>query len=92
MTIKEIKRIYTDWNKERFNGKRMFTQSYYINEKGEKEKTVIVVDNDRYMGKYVIGIVRVKDGKQLLPNGACRPCDNLDDACDVADEMETITK
>ena len=34
-------------------------------------------------GKTVTQIVKVSDDKELLPEGSCRPCDNLDDA----DEM-----
>lgn len=34
--------------------------------------------------------MEVSDGKELLPEGSCRPCDNLDDVIDVADEMEWI--
>ena len=31
--------------------------------------------------------VRVSDGKEMLSQDRCRPCDNLDDAIDVAGEM-----
>lgn len=41
-------------------------------------------------GKTVMQVVRVSDGKELLTEGSCRPCDNLDDAIDVASEMEWI--
>lgn len=32
----------------------------------------------------------MSDGKELLTEGSCRPCDNLDDAIDAASEMEWI--
>lgn len=37
-------------------------------------------------------IVRVSDGVELLLEGSCRPCDNLDDAIDVAGEMKKKEK
>ena len=41
----------------------------------------------KIMCKDVIQVIRVSDGKELLSEGRCRPCDNLDDAVDVAGEM-----
>lgn len=44
----------------------------------------------RDMGKSATQVVRVSDGKELLPEGSRRPCDNLDDAIDVVNEMDWI--
>ena len=49
-----------------------------------------VVNDCKGFGKTVMQVVRVSDGKELLPEGSCRPCDNLDDAIDVAGEMKWI--
>ena len=38
-------------------------------------------------GRTVWQVVRVSDGKELIHDGNCRPCDSLDDAIDVAGEM-----
>lgn len=35
-------------------------------------------------------VVRVSYGKELLPGGSCRQCDNLDVVIDVVGEMEWI--
>ena len=83
MTIKEIKEKYKDYQ-IRGNEKNMFTAYDYKDGNG---KVVIVVNNCKGYGKTVMQIVRLSDGKQLLKNGSCRPCDNLDDAIDVAGEM-----
>ena len=71
MTIKSIKEKYKDY-RIRGNG-----------------KVVIVVNAHPHkdIGKYVTQVIRVSDGKELLKDGSCRPCDNLDDAIDVAGEM-----
>lgn len=50
-------------------------------------KVVIVATKDRRYGATVWQAVRVKDGKELINSGDCRPCDNMDDAIDVAGEM-----
>lgn len=86
MTIKEIKEKYKDY-KRKSNEKNMFT-TYDYND--GNEKVVIVVNDCKEYGKTVTQIVRVSDGKELLPEGSCRPCDNLDDAIDVAGEMIQI--
>lgn len=86
MTIKEIKEKYRDY-KRKENEKNMFTTYDYNDGNG---KVVIVVNDYKGFGKTVMQVVRVLDGKELLPEGSCRPCDNLDDAIDVAGEMEWI--
>lgn len=86
MTIKEIKEKYKDY-KRKANEKNMFTIYDYNDGNG---KVVIVVNDCNGFGKTVMQVVRVSDGKELLQEGSCRPCDNLDDAIDVAGEMEWI--
>ena len=83
MTIKEIKDSYKDY-KLRGNERNGFTTWNYNDGNG---KVVIVVNICKGYGKTVMQVVRVKDGKELLPEGSCRPCDNLNDAIDVAGEM-----
>ena len=82
MTIKEIKEKYKDYERKH-NEKNMFT-TYDDENNG---KVVIVVNDCKGYGKTIMQIVRVCDGKELLTNGECRPCDNMSDACDVAIEM-----
>lgn len=86
MTIKEIKEKYKDY-KRKANEKNMFTTYDYNDGNG---KVVIIVNDCKGFGKTVMQVVRVSDGKELLTEGSCRPCDNLDDAIDVAGEMEWI--
>ena len=83
MTIKAIKEKY----KKGVYGngeKTMFTTNDYGDGNG---KTVIVVTKHPLYGRTVWQVVRVRDGKELIKSGRCRPCDNLDDAIDVAGEM-----
>lgn len=84
MTIKEIKEKYKDYKIE-FKEKNMFAVYDF---KGDIGKTVIVVKShpDKYIGKHVTQVIRVSDGKELLTD-SIRPCDNMDDAIDVAAEM-----
>lgn len=84
MTIKAIKEKYKDY-KCRPNEKNMFVIYNYNDDNG---KVIIVVNDCKGYGKTVMQVIRVSDGKELLPKGSCRPCDNLDDAIDVAGEME----
>ena len=86
MTIKEIKEKYKDY-KRKPNEKNMFTTYDYNDGNG---KVVIIVNDCKGFGKTVTQVVRVSDGKELLAEGSCRPCDNLDDAIDIAGEMERI--
>ena len=85
MTIKSIKEKYKDY-RIRGNEKNMYTTYDYKDGNG---KVVIVVNSHPHkdIGKYVTQVIRVSDGKELLKDGDCRPCDNLDDAIDVAGEM-----
>ncbi len=85
MTIKAIKEKYKEYHISS-NEKNMFTTYDYNDGNG---KVVIIVNShsNKYVGKYVTQVVRVSDGKELLKDGSCRPCDNLDDAIDVAGEM-----
>lgn len=83
MTIKGIKENYKNY-KLRGNEVNRFATYDYGDGNG---KVVIVVNDCKGYGKTVMQVVRVNDGKELLANGSCRPCDNLDDAIDVAGEM-----
>ena len=84
MTIKAIKEKYKNYNRDTFSGKNMFVVYDYNDGNG---KIVIVVNNCGWLGKDVVQAVRVSDGKEMLSEGRYRPCDNLDDAIDVAGEM-----
>ena len=85
MTIKAIKEQYKDYMKSDLPGKTSFVVWDYHDGNG---KVVIVVKHLGIYGyKDVVQVVRVSDGKELLEEGRCRPCDNLDDAIDVAGEM-----
>lgn len=86
MTIKEIKENYKNYNL-RANERNSFV-TYDYNDGNGKVVIVVNIHKCSYIGRYVMQVIRVADGKELLPNGACRPCDNLDDAIDVAGEME----
>lgn len=85
MTIKEIKEKYKNYQVDG-NEKNMFATYDYKDGNG---KVIIVVNShpNKYVGKHVTQVIRVSDGKELLKDGSCRPCDNLDDAIDVAEEM-----
>ena len=75
MTIKAIKEKYKLYN---LRGSEWNTFTSYDYEDGNG-KVVIVVNNCKGFGKTVMQVVRVSDGKELLPEGSCRPCDSLDD-------------
>lgn len=85
MTIKAIKEAYKNYNLSAGERNSFVTWDY----KDGNGKVVIVVNinSSKYVGDYVMQVVRVSDGKELLADGRCRPCDNLDDAIDVACEM-----
>lgn len=83
MTIKAIKEKYKSYEL-RGDERNTFTTYDYGDGNG---KVVIVVNNCKGYGRTVMQVVRVLDGKELLTKGSCRPCDNLDDAIDVAGEM-----
>lgn len=81
MTIKAIKEQYKNY--EIIGSEKNMFVTYEDN----NEKFVVVVNSNRSYGKTVTQVVRVLDGKEMLQNGSCRPCDNLQDAIDVAIEM-----
>lgn len=83
MTIKSIKEQYKEYQ-VRAGEKNIFTTFDFNDGNG---KCVIVVNYNGCYGRTVMQVVRVSDGKELLEEGSCRPCDNLDDAIDVAYEM-----
>ena len=82
MTIKAIKEQYN--GKYGHGEKTMFTTFDYRDGNG---KVVIVVTKHNSYRNTVWQAVRVSDGKELIKDGSCRPCDNMDDAIDVAGEM-----
>lgn len=82
MTIKEIKQKY-----EGKYGKGEKTTVVTYDFKDENGKVAIITTYIRGYGRTVWQAVRVSDGKELIEDGRCRPCDNLDDAIDVAGEM-----
>ena len=81
MTIKEIKEQYS----KKISGRVMFRTVKYSEPIG---KCVLVVSRsyDPYIGRYVEALVQVSTGEDIL-NGHSRPCDSMDDAVDVVDEM-----
>lgn len=83
MTIKSIKEAYKNYNREGSEVNRFAIYDY----NDGNGKLVIVVNDCKGYGKTVTQVVRVRDGKEMLAKGSCRPCDNLDDAIDVAGEM-----
>lgn len=85
MTIKAIKEKY-DGKYADGGEKTMFVTYDYNNGWG---KVVIVVTSCKGYGKTVFQAVRVSDGKEMIEEGRCRPCDNMNDAIDVAGEMMT---
>lgn len=91
MTIKSLKEKYMA--EYHGAGRLMFTTATYdiLSVKpghGGPVKVLIVVEYEPGWGRDVVQVVRVSDGKELLPDGACCPCDSLDDAVEVAAEME----
>lgn len=86
MTIKEIKEQFKDYR--RSSGEKNCFVVYTFDGIG---KCVIIVNRSMTswsIGEYVTQVIRVSDGKKMLAEGRCRPCDNLyEDAIDVAGEM-----
>lgn len=82
MTIKAIKEKYT--GKYGRGEKTSFVVYDYQDGTG---KVVIVLTRCRSYGWTVWQVVRVSDGVELIGSGHCRPCDDLNDAVDVAGEM-----
>lgn len=89
MKIKDIKEKYRNYKGEHC-GFSVFSIGQDKSMPSEKYVVVVEINRDPYIGDYVLQVVRVRDGKEMLPNGASRPCDNLADAVDVACEMEWI--
>lgn len=83
MTIKAIKEQYKHYGDP--TEKKSFV--VYDWQDGNGKCVIVVSHMGMYRYKDVVQVVRVRDGKELLEKGACRPCDNLDDAIDVAGEM-----
>ena len=86
MTIKAIKEEYSKYGCGAGESNK-FTVYDYGDGNG---KMVIVVIYARVGGQIwrdVQQVIRVRDGKRMLSEGRCRPCDSLDDAIDVAGEM-----
>lgn len=84
MTIKAIKKQYKNYHVGSGEHNSFVTADFL-----GIGRCVIVVNicKHRYVGDYVMQVVRVKDGCPLLKDDASRPCDNLSDAVDVAGEM-----
>lgn len=84
MTIKAIKERYKNYHVGSGEHNSFVTADFI-----GIGRCVIVVNicKHRYVGDYVMQVVRISDGCALLEDGACRPCDNLTDAVDVASEM-----
>lgn len=85
MTIKALKDIYKDYQ----HGPGEHNSFVVYDFGGVYGKVLIVVTiSGRY--KDVVQVIRIKDGKEILGRGRCRPCDNLyEDAIDVAYDMMT---
>ena len=81
MTIKAIKEQY---KKYEISGSE---KNIFVTYEDNNEKFVVVVNSNKSYGKTVTQVIRVLDGKEMLQIGSCRPCDNLQDAIDVAMEM-----
>ena len=85
MKIKDIKEAYLDYGISKAEKNSFVTYDY--NDGNGKVVIVVRRHPDRDVGSYVTQAVRVSDGKKLIEDGRCRPCDSLDDAIDVAGEM-----
>ena len=96
MLIKDIKAAYKDYfSKAGHNTFVVYDWNAYAKYDdyfAKVGKAVVVVHIEKVCGdiwRDVVQVVRVSDGKKLLEDGRCRPCDNLNDAIDVATEMLT---
>jgi len=83
-TIKAIKEQYKDYN--RHYGERNSFVVHDWNDGNGKCVIIVLISNNRYVGNYVTAVIRVRDGKDIADD-SMRPCDNLEDAIDVAGEM-----
>ena len=86
MTIKEIKKKY-DGKYGCFGERTAFTTYDYKDGNGKVVIVVTIMGKGKDAWKDVWQAVRVSDGAELIEDGRCRPCDDLDDAIDVAGEM-----
>ena len=82
MTIKAIKEEY-----KRYGCSGSERNGFTVYDYGDGNGKVVIVVTYSRIGKDVVQAVRVMDGKKLIEEGRCRPCDNMDDAIDVAGEM-----
>lgn len=85
MTIKAIKEKYKNY--QIYPAERNSFVVYDYNDGNGKVVIVVNINSCKYIGDYVTQVIRVSDGKELLSVDDSRPCDNLDDAIDVAGEM-----
>lgn len=85
MTITEIKKEWAGKGMiQGCGGKIQFTVWNFEN----FGKCVVVVSNEGgYFGRTVVALVQVSTGKDLFLGIHSRPCDNMDDAIDVAGEI-----
>lgn len=83
MTIKAIKEQYKRYRCDSADEHNSFVVYDYNDGNG---KMVVIVTHS-ILGKDVTGVIRVSDGYNMIGEDRCRPCDNLDDAIDVAGEM-----
>lgn len=84
VTIKGIKEKYRTAPEYMLPGKRQFTVWTFPEPIGKS--VVMVINCGKFCGNYVEAIIPVKTGIDIL-NGNTRPCDNMEDAIDVAGEM-----
>ena len=85
MKIKDIKEAYKDYRRSGLEKNRFVVYDY----NDGNGKIVIIVNHhpNKDVGDYVMQVIRVSDGAKLMSDDHCRPCDDLDDAIDVAGEM-----
>ena len=85
MTIKGIKETWGNMVEiQGCRGKKQFAVYGF----GGFGKCVVVVVNEcGFFGRTVVAVVQVSSGEDLLKGEHSRPCDNMDDALDVAGEM-----
>ena len=86
MTIKAIKEEFA--KKTRYQGISGGKWQFTVWRMTKKGKCVLCVQNlGGYEGRWVVACISTIDGKDLFHNDHSRPCDNMDDAIDVASEI-----
>ena len=85
MKIKDIKEKYKNYCVS--SGERNAFIVYDWKDGNGKVLIVVNINKSKYIGDYVTQAIRISDGMELIKGNACRPCDNLNDAIDVASEM-----